>query len=354
MTAPMHIIALGLADARATAAMAWFGERTTATSEGGEGTFAQEAMRAIAEHAGLSAAAGAGVVLAIGLVALVAGARLARPMLAAIAAAGGAVLAALAPASLFAAVGADETWRIGAMVLSGVVFGAAGVALFRPAMAVSGAAAGSIAAAGVLALMTLLGAQMPLQVGSTDSLAWASSGVRDSSPTVRLASLDLASLDLTSGGGDSLESVRESAGRAAGEAMARDRLASLFGTADEERSEGESVLVALAQAGQAGWQAIPQQARLTIRVGLLAGAVIGLVFGALWPRRAAGAVASLLGSAGVVVASLSLGVVAGVGGAWSAADVACGALVAWLALAMLGALIQASRRGSGEVAPQAA
>lgn len=291
-----------------------------------------QALDAIANHAGLSAAVGAGTVLALGLVALVAGGRMARPMLAALAGSTGAVLATLAPASVFTAIGADDASRIGVMIACAVVFGAGGVALFRPAMAISGAAAGSIAAAGVLALMTLLGAQMPLQIPGANS------------PTASIHAVALSDRE-------SLDAARDAAGRAAGEAFARDRIASITGDA---AASGQGVVNALADAAQAGWQAIPQQARLTIRVGLLAGAVIGLVFGALWPRRAAGAVASLLGAAGVVAASLALGVVAGVGGAWSASDVACGSLVAWLALAMLGALIQSRRSGASAAVPQPA
>lgn len=337
MAGPLHILAIRIAESPAMGAVAWFGTdaaETPATSAG----FAHDAMQAIATHAGLSTAAGAGLVLAVGLIALVAGGRMVRPMLAALAAALGAVLGALAPASLFAAVGADESWRIGAMVVCAAVFGAGGVALFRPAMAISGAAAGSVAAAGVLALMTLLGARMPLQLTAVDSLA-----TTPTSPTLRFVSSDDGSLD----------AARDAAGKAAGEAFARDRFANLIGESDDA-STGESVLGAIADAGQAGWLAIPEQARLTIRVGLLAGGVLGLVTGALWPRRAAGAVASLLGAAGVIAASIALGVVAGVGGAWSAADVACGSLVGWLALAMLGALMQARRGGTGEAAPQVA
>lgn len=329
MAGPIHILAIRIAESPAMGAVAWFGTDAAETPAANAG-FAHDAMQAITDHAGLSTAAGAGLVLAVGLIALVAGGRMARPMLAAMAAALGAVLGALAPASLFAAVGADESWRIGAMVVCAAVFGAGGVALFRPAMAISGAAAGSVAAAGVLALMTLLGARMPLEVPSA------------ASPTLRTVSTD----------SETISAARDAAGKAAGEAFARDRFASLIGESDD--AAGESVLGAIVDAGQAGWQAIPQQARLTIRVGLLAGGVLGLVTGALWPRRAAGAVASLLGAAGVIAASIALGVVAGVGGAWSAADVACGSLVGWLALAMLGALIQARRSGTGEAAPQAA
>ncbi len=336
MAGPIHILAIRIAESPAMGAVTWFGTDAAEAPAAGTG-FAHDAMQAIATHAGLSMAAGAGLVLAVGLIALVAGGRMARPMLAALAAAVGAVLGALAPASLFAAVGADESWRIGAMVVCAAVFGAGGVALFRPAMAVSGAAAGSVAAAGVLALMTLLGARMPLQLTATDSLA-----TSPTSPTLRFVSSDDGSFD----------AARDAAEKAAGEAFARDRFANLIGESDDASSE--SVLGAIANAGQAGWQAIPQQARLTIRVGLLAGGVLGLVTGALWPRRAAGAVASLLGAAGVVAASIALGVVADVGGAWSAADVACGSLVSWLALAMLGALMQARRGGTGEAAPQAA
>lgn len=337
MAGPIHNLAARIAEMPAMGAMAWFG--TGGETPGAETGLANDAMQAITNHAGLSAAAGAGLVLAVGLIALVAGGRMARPMLAALAAALGAVLGALAPASLFAAAGADESWRIGAMVVCAAVFGAGGVALFRPAMAISGAAAGSVAAAGVLALMTLLGARMPIELpGAT-------------SPTLRTVSTD----------GEVIFAARDAAGKAATEAFARDRFAKLMGgssltgtSAAEPGPSGDTVVVALADAAQAGWHAIPQQARLTIRVGLLAGAVIGLVFGALWPRRAAGAVASLLGAAGVVAAGLALGVVAGVGGAWSAADVACGSLVAWLALAMLGAMMQASRKSASDAAPQAA
>lgn len=310
--------------------LSWFGSGVSESPT--PAGFSHRSLQVIESHAGLSTAIGAGLVLAIGLVALVAGGRMARPMLAAIAAAAGAVLGAVAPASLLAAAGVDETWRIGAMLIFATAFGAGGVALFRPAMAISGAAAGSIAAAGVLALMTLLGTRVPTQLPGTDS----------STASIRVVALsDRESLDATRG----------SAGRAAGEAFARDRIARITGDA---ASSGRGVVNALADAGQAGWQAIPEQARLTIRVGLLAGAVVGLVFGTLWPRRAAGAVASLLGAAGVVAASLALGVVAGVGGAWNAADVACGSLVGWLAMAMLGALMQSRRGHAGEVAPQPA
>jgi hypothetical protein len=330
MAGPIHNLAARIAETPAMGAVAWFGSDAVETPSAESGPV-DNAMQAIANHAGLSAAAGAGLVLAVGLIALVAGGRMARPMLAALAAAVGAVLGALAPASLFAAAGADESWRIGAMVVGAAIFGAGGVALFRPAMAISGAAAGSVAAAGVLALMTLLGARMPIELpGAT-------------SPTLRTVSTD----------GEVTSAARDAAGKAAGEAFARDRFAKLMGDSDDAGTN-ETVVGALANAAQAGWQAIPQQARLTIRVGLLAGAVIGLVFGALWPRRAAGAVASLLGAAGVVAAGLALGVVAGVGGAWSAADVACGSLVAWLALAMLGAMMQASRKSASDAAPQAA
>lgn len=332
MAGPIHILATRIAESSAMGAVAWLGSDGASPAE--PTGFVHNTIEAMSQHAALSTAAGAGLVLACGLVALVAGGRMARPMLAAMAAAIGAVLGALAPASLFAAVGADESWRIGAMALGAMIFGAGGVALFRPAMAVSGAAAGSVAAAGVLALMTLLGARMPMQFAGGDS---------DLSPT----------LHLISDSGDSLDAARSAAGRAAGEALARDRLASMLGDGDDASST-QNVLGAIANAGQAGWQAIPQQARLTIRVGLLAGAVIGLVFGALWPRRAAGAVASLLGAAGVVAASLTLGVIAGVGEAWSAPDVACGSLVAWLALAMLGALMQARRGNASSATPQAA
>lgn len=187
MAGPIHILAARIAESSAMGTVAWLGSDGASPAE--PTGFVHNTIEAMSQHAALSTAAGAGLVLACGLVALVAGGRMARPMLAAIAAAIGAVLGALAPASLFAAVGADESWRIGAMALGAVIFGAGGVALFRPAMAVSGAAAGSVAAAGVLALMTLLGARMPMQFAGGDS---------DLSPTIHLISNSGDSLDAAS------------------------------------------------------------------------------------------------------------------------------------------------------------
>ncbi len=295
----------------------WLGTQNT----GGPTAWVQSFVGSLVERHDVAIAVAAGIVLALGLFGLVAGGRLARPMLASIAAGLGAVVGALLPGDLIATFGGGPEWRVLAMGAGVVIGGAVGAALFRPAMAVAGASAGGVAAAGVLTLMALLGTGW-LAGGEVKEEIARESNQKNFQGSFVVSRVVLSHERLRVGEGFAAlnDAIREP-GRVP-ETLAADALK-------------RSVVTT--------WERVPLRAKNTIWLSLIAGGLVGLIAGALWPRRVARFVASLLGASAVVAAGITLGAVAGVGLSWNAAEVAPAALIVWLALAIVGSMVQTAR-----------
>jgi hypothetical protein len=288
-------------------------------------------------------ALGATATLALGLFALLAGGRLARPLLACIAAALGTLIAASfaselgalasrihsslasgASASSAATVSSsatpDHAWTIAALCVCTLVSGAVGLALFRPAMALAGAVAGTLLAAAAVTLLALAGPP-PAHAATPNAHSWHATSF-----------------------------AADVAGRAARSAISRDGADS--GT-DVARSGGTlhaSVLRhAVASAADRTWARIPDHRKTTALVALPVGAILGLLLGALCPRRVAGAIASLLGAAATLGGAFVLAALAGVADRMLVTDGASSdgvlraALAAWIVLALLGTIVQGWR-----------
>jgi len=188
-------------------------------------------------------------------------------------------------------------------------------------MAVAGASAGGVAAAGVLTLMSLLGTGW-LAGGEVKEEIARESDQKNFQGSFVVSRVVLSHERLRVGEGFAAlnDAIREP-GRVP-ETLAADALK-------------RSVVTT--------WERVPLRAKNTIWLSLIAGGLVGLLAGALWPRRAARFVASLLGASAVVTAGITLGAVAGVGLNWNAAEVAPAALIVWLALAIVGSMVQTAR-----------